>query len=128
MNSNNSVQDFHNTLTQIQDLKILNDGLFGGMIKYDVNNVAFEFFPDSFLDAKKKENKTSLRPIDIDYIHERIAYFEKSIADFRQILLDIEENSNFSDLQKEFLQAIIEKSIIQLQYFQKSIWFEAEKS
>lgn len=70
----------------------------------------------------------SLRPIDEQYIQKRIQDFEDSIAEFSKKLRQSQEDSDFSDLQKEFLKASMEKTILQLRYFQKSIWLEAEKS
>ena len=121
-------EKFRSALEEFQQDKKVYSELFGGMIKYDANNVAFEFFPDAFSDNKKQENNVSLRPIDEQYIQKRIQDFEDSITEFSKKLRQSQEDSDFSDLQKEFLKASMEKTILQLRYFQKSIWLEAEKS
>lgn len=46
-------EKFRSALEEFQQDKKVYSELFGGMIKYDANNVAFEFFPDAFSDNKK---------------------------------------------------------------------------
>lgn len=103
-----------NFLSNIQDIKKWeSNNLFWWIITYNSNNVALEFFPEWIV-----TNET---------IFQKIQEFEKMENQLNKILKELQW-SELSDVEIDFVQNIIETMFYQIQYFKKSIYFEAEKS
>ena len=103
-----------NTLTELQNANKEFSSLFGGVITYNENLIAKDFFPTG--------------EINENIIQAKISQFEEKKIYFKNMFFEISENENFSQNQKEFILGTLEKMLYQIECFQKSIYLEAEKS
>lgn len=106
--------NFQNFLSHIQDIKKWKNNIpFWWIITYNADNIALEFFPEWIV------TETT--------INQKIQEFEDLEKRLSKISDDL-QSSNLSDMEIDFIWNIIEMMFYQIQYFKKSIYFEAEKS